>query len=201
MLIKQNLETFDTEFALSQFSGNESLLIKILDKFVEQNQDFPAQLTQSLNEQDMVTAKRLVHTLKGVTGNLGMHALHQASKALEPQIDQSPSPSILQDFYQLLEHTVVVAKNYGIDDIPNSAGTPAPSNDSCDQNSNQTINAIDNSSATNKLISVLERDEFLSDAKLSQYIQDIGLSKEDGDKLIQLIDDFDYPNAITMLKS
>ena len=187
----QNLQTFDAEFALSQFSGNQELLEKILIKFVEQNHNFAEQLNLSLQNQDMETAKRLVHTLKGVSGNLGMRALHQASKELEQSIGSSINPDELHNFYQLVENAIIIAKNHGV--------TPPTNSGQSTQLSSVTASASQQSSR-DTLILALEREEFLSDDKLNKLINELGLEQASKDQLLELIDSFDYLGAIAMLK-
>lgn len=180
----QDLATFDEDFALNQFSGNQSLLIQILKKFISQNEGFKLELQTSLQQNDLETAKRQVHTLKGVTGNLGMKALHHACKDVENIIEQNPSFDDLNDFLKLVDITILAAQNYGVVKEPEATSTPPASSSSSDKE---------------QLISALKRNEFLSDAKLDQYINGAQLSPEDSQKLKKHIDDFDYTNAIAML--
>lgn len=186
---EQNLITFDADFALSQFSGNQSLLIQILAKYVDQNNDFAAQLTSSLQQGDIDTAKRQVHTLKGVTGNLGMKALNHACKKVEDEIEQHSANIQLDDFFKLIDATVLIAKNYGVKpELPVEPITPAQSQPASTQ-----------SSEKEQFITALRRNEFFSDAKLEQYINAAGLSAQETEKLKLYIDNFDYASAISML--
>ncbi|MCF2950434.1 Hpt domain-containing protein [Paraglaciecola aquimarina] len=191
-MTEHELATFDQEFALSQFSGNESILIKILDKFVSQNESFNQQLMDSLQLTDLSTAKIQVHTLKGVTGNLGMKALHHACKDIEHNLEQlaadlPTNPEALNQFMQLVDKTVLTAKNYGVAEEPVKTQMDS------------SVQPAEPTSEKEKLIAALKRNEFLSDAKLTQYLDKIELSTEDKEQLIKSIDDFDYSKAISLL--
>jgi HPt (histidine-containing phosphotransfer) domain-containing protein len=185
-LNNQDLTIFDVDFALNQFSGNQALLIKILEKFTSQNENFRQELQTSLEQTELEAAKRQVHTLKGVTGNLGMKALHHACKDTEDKLEQLHNIEALSDFFQLFDATIIAAQNYGVAEEPKiEQVTPSPAS------------AI--RSDKEKLIEALQRNEFLSDAKLDQYINAIQLSAEDSEKLKKHIDDFNYANAIAIL--
>ncbi len=170
------LTTFDNEFALRQFSGNQDLLLQILKKFIEQNTHFANELNALLSQGDMVTAKRKVHTLKGVSGNLGMNALHHKCKEIEANIEQSLPVNLLNEFYALVDETLVAANDF-------SEPTQAPQATSSNQ----------------AFIESLEKNEFISDQALTEYVQNSGLSASKQDELMGYIDNFDYPSAIALL--
>lgn len=183
---EQNQEIFDVDFALNQFSGNQSILLKILDKFLEQNLDFSAKLQASLLANELELSKRQIHTLKGVAGNLGLQALHVASKKLEPLIGDTLPTNELQEFNSLVEQTIQVVTQYMAGDALTAATTTLAPDIAPPPN-------------TELFIAALKRNEFLSDAKLEQFIQPLSLSAQEKKILMQYIDDFDYSNAISML--
>ena len=63
--------------------GDESLYRRLLGMFLEQQQDFATRVSAALNADDMLTARRLAHTLKSVAGTLGAHGVEHAAAALE----------------------------------------------------------------------------------------------------------------------
>ncbi|WP_158969685.1 Hpt domain-containing protein [Paraglaciecola sp. L3A3] len=180
---EQNLPIFDLDFALSQFSGNQTLLNKILDKFIEQNENYALELKANLLKDGITDTKRQVHTLKGVAGNLGFKALAAECYKIEPLIDTSTDEAQLQPLLALLKTSINSAKEY------------------CQPESSQTDTANSHvTSAKQQLIAALNSNEFLSDAKLTQYLTDLDLPADDSKKLAEFIDDFNYKSALLMLQ-
>lgn len=60
---------------LERFMNNEALMLKFLLRFPD-DPNF-LQLREAMTRQDAEEAFRAAHTLKGITGNLAMHALYQ----------------------------------------------------------------------------------------------------------------------------
>ena len=79
----QSTTVLDIDFGMSQLSGNKKLLFTLLGKFTEEYRTLDASLQACIAKGDFNEAYSLVHTLKGVTGNLGLFALHNASKPVE----------------------------------------------------------------------------------------------------------------------
>lgn len=61
------------DITLDRFMGNEVMYVKFLSKFVQDNTY--DNLQKALNEKDYERAMGFAHTLKGITGNLGMDVL------------------------------------------------------------------------------------------------------------------------------
>jgi len=76
------IDGINTAELISRVGGNEETLYKILDSFALQFCDAPEQILRLLRE-DPAGAERMVHTLKGVTGNLGAKAAFRAAKDLD----------------------------------------------------------------------------------------------------------------------
>ncbi|OGT90703.1 MAG: hypothetical protein A2286_05635 [Gammaproteobacteria bacterium RIFOXYA12_FULL_61_12] len=76
------IDGINTAELISRVGGNEETLYKILDSFALQFCDAPEQILRLLHE-DPAGAERMVHTLKGVTGNLGAKAAFRAAKDLD----------------------------------------------------------------------------------------------------------------------
>jgi CheY-like chemotaxis protein len=71
---------------LYRIGGNAGLLKRILDSFLEQFSDADRQIRQLLTQDHKDRAKKLIHTIKGTSGNIGAEALHVAARELERQI-------------------------------------------------------------------------------------------------------------------
>lgn len=74
---------FDHLFALSQFADNDELLTKMLQKFANLCDSHINQLTAELSKGEL---ERLVHNIKGVSGNLGFIRLSRTAQRVEVKI-------------------------------------------------------------------------------------------------------------------
>lgn len=75
---RETFETYGGDYreTLDRFLGDESLYLRILDMlFQDKNLDA---LRASLQSGDLAAAFEAAHTLKGVTGNLGLAPLYEA---------------------------------------------------------------------------------------------------------------------------
>lgn len=178
-----DLNIFDTQFATNQFSGNQLLLVQILKKFIQQYAHFDTLLEEHLLQQNIDAAKQDVHTIKGVSGNLGMKTLHQACKDLEVDLANSITDYTLEAFSKIFKQTITVVENYSVENDVEESPT---------QNIQQDEKA--------ELIAALKRNEFISDSKMQDYSQSLGFPSEKLDKLKQAIDNLDYASAIELLE-
>ena len=73
---------------LARVGGNKQLYAKLLCKFKEGQENAVEQITAALQAEDVETAARLAHTVKGVSGNLGGEGLYRAAADLEKAIKE-----------------------------------------------------------------------------------------------------------------
>jgi two-component system sensor histidine kinase/response regulator len=73
----------DVADGLNRVAGNMKLYSSLLGQFVEQQADTVAAVHASLAREDFALAERVIHTLKGVSGNLGAKALSSLAAELE----------------------------------------------------------------------------------------------------------------------
>ena len=66
--------------------NREKLYRALLEKFIENQSDVPAQATAALDADDWLTAERLAHTLKGVAAQIGAPALRAMAEQLQHDI-------------------------------------------------------------------------------------------------------------------
>ncbi|NOX26431.1 MAG: response regulator, partial [Deltaproteobacteria bacterium] len=76
----------DCEAALRRLAGNIDLYWQLLGEFCRDNKNKAAEIELALVQDDWHKAHRLTHTLKGVSGNLGAMAVHNAAIRLEQAI-------------------------------------------------------------------------------------------------------------------
>jgi len=78
---------------------------RILSQFIISHGDDAERICRSIAEQDFQEAKRLVHTIKGVAGNIGAHKLIKQAEDLKKALDSSNTGDInlqLREFEAVL---------------------------------------------------------------------------------------------------
>jgi PAS domain S-box-containing protein len=89
--LPSRLPGIDLKSGLATVEGNVKLYKKLLGKFKDGQKDFGQTFRQALQTEDMDTARRLAHTLKGVAGNLGASSLQNKAFRLEESCSQKNS--------------------------------------------------------------------------------------------------------------
>jgi two-component system sensor histidine kinase/response regulator len=87
----------DVELGLRRVLGKKPLYLSMLRKYVANQERFPQQLRASINEGDLVTAERLAHTAKGVSGNIGASDLQAMAAELEKMIVKKTGSAALEE--------------------------------------------------------------------------------------------------------
>jgi PAS domain S-box-containing protein len=102
-----DVEGLDTKDGLSRVAGNRKLYLKLLRQFVDQQELAPAQIAEALAGNDLPTAERRAHTVKGVGGSLGMSGVQEVAakleKALAAQCAPAERTSLLEEFGATLD--------------------------------------------------------------------------------------------------
>jgi PAS domain S-box-containing protein len=83
---QERADVFDLAGALSRVDGDRPLLERFLRLFRERNAGIVDEIGAALARQDRMTARRLVHALKGGAATIGMVALHSATLRLEESL-------------------------------------------------------------------------------------------------------------------
>ncbi|MFH0784075.1 MAG: response regulator [Pseudomonadota bacterium] len=95
----------DIPVGLKRVNNNSQLYLQLLSKFIEDHSADGVRTATCLQEGDTATAQRLVHTIKGIAGSLGAHALERHSASLEHALRQQMTeqyPQLLTTFTELL---------------------------------------------------------------------------------------------------
>jgi signal transduction histidine kinase/AmiR/NasT family two-component response regulator/HPt (histidine-containing phosphotransfer) domain-containing protein len=79
---KKTLEYIDYENGLKQIVNNKEMYEKILTKFYNTYKDF------NIYSKDKETQKRDIHTIKGLSANIGAKKLHKISKMINDNFDE-----------------------------------------------------------------------------------------------------------------
>ncbi len=88
--VLQRVPGLDVAVALDRFDGMEDLLTRLLARFRDDQQGFMARVEALLSRGEVQEALRLVHSLKGVAGNLALTPVYEAAGALEKALRSAP---------------------------------------------------------------------------------------------------------------
>ena len=121
-LQRLELAGLDLSGALKRTAGNEALLHKLWLRFCDSQRHAVAELEALLEAGDQAGAERLVHTIKGVAGNLGAMTLHATADRLEQALRRNEAREPWQQqFSQCLTHVLAL-----LDEQPPPADAPQP---------------------------------------------------------------------------
>lgn len=76
----------DTQSGLARLGGNEKLYRSLLVRFYQEYYDSTRQIQEAIDKKELDLAHRLVHTVKGVAGNIGARTLQDAAAKVEAMI-------------------------------------------------------------------------------------------------------------------
>ncbi len=93
-IIIPDIPGLNIKSALGRMNNKKKLYLSVLEKFYTNNQNFIAEIKATLDNNDYETAQRLIHTLKGVSGNIGADSLHEQTKLVEACIHEKDSVKI-----------------------------------------------------------------------------------------------------------
>jgi HPt (histidine-containing phosphotransfer) domain-containing protein len=110
----------DVHFGLASLRGNASSYLRMLHMFVDTHGNDPALLHGYLAAADLDRAHRLAHTLKGVSGTLGMSEIQLLATELDAALVEPKADDVLLGMVTTLEsvHARVCA---GIKELPRPA--------------------------------------------------------------------------------
>ena len=88
VVIPAELAGINLDLGLSMVAGNRLAFKKVLTSFRRNNHDFERQLGQAITGGELEEAGRLLHMIKGVSGNIGAERIHSLSAELETVLIQ-----------------------------------------------------------------------------------------------------------------
>lgn len=111
MLLAVEEPILDIDNILDSLSGDEVAVRFLLDLFIHDHSADGGKFRQLMND-DRESAQRLVHSLKGVSGNLGAMALYTVSSDIEHLMKQGieVSETLIVKLSNELERTVDFAQ-------------------------------------------------------------------------------------------
>ncbi len=102
-----NLVGIDYEAALDRLQGNKKLLNQLLHRFVNNYSAAAGEVRQALSESDIEGAGRLLHTMKGMAGNLSATEIYEIVVDIEKRLPEGDSDTI-QDLLKELEELFII---------------------------------------------------------------------------------------------
>ena len=189
-----NDSVIDTQFGLNQLSGNEALLITLLSKFAEEYASAGQKIENLIAQKNWEEARVYLHTLKGVSGNLGCNKLHEQTRLAEQFMkSNSSAPPNLSDALSVLSSTLSTIeqiKAAGTIDIAPGVNTEATEPASHDQ--------VTTAQTNSGLTTALENHEFIPHEQLEPWLNE--LSTDIREEVREAIDELDYDFALQLLK-
>ncbi len=102
----KKLSGFNLNNLMNMVGNDEELVIQLLLTLREDTTSSLTDIEACLNAKNLEGAKKLVHTIKGSSGNLGAVSLHATAEILEAQLKQGQYESeALQNFKTALLET------------------------------------------------------------------------------------------------
>ncbi len=113
----------DYEQGLRQLDGDAETYDLVLRKFVEVHADDATRLQRALQQDDLETAARMAHSLKGIGGTIGAASLQAAMASVEGALTEGVSGAALDE----LVHASSVVLNAVMDELRDIQTTAANS--------------------------------------------------------------------------
>jgi polar amino acid transport system substrate-binding protein len=135
-ILPDALPGIELKWGLERVGSNHQLYLNLLQEFVTSHIQDKLFLHKYLMESETEKAIRLVHTLEGVSGNIGAHTLSEASEHLHAAIQkgQSDVTSLTSTFDQAFDELIDTLRNYldslNSDSIQESIPTTEQTDDS-----------------------------------------------------------------------
>ncbi|MES9888325.1 MAG: response regulator, partial [Candidatus Sedimenticola sp. 6PFRAG1] len=179
--------------ARKHVGGNLKLYMQLLKKFQKNQSNVPEEVMKALEMGDLDTARRIAHTLKGVSGNLGARRLFESARDLEECIKKDSEDCVQRQMGEVREALGQVLE--AIDQLEHpSARSGAEAED-------RDIDLAKLGPRINELASLLADDDTAASRYLATLREECcAAALRDGfDEIESLIDDYDFGEALVVL--
>jgi HPt (histidine-containing phosphotransfer) domain-containing protein len=99
--LPDSLPGIDVRDALKRLMGNRRLFVKLLGDLAASSPEMIEEIRRALTAGDLESARRLAHTLKGISGNLSARELSAAARHLEASLTQGDTTGTAASLDQL----------------------------------------------------------------------------------------------------
>lgn len=103
----------DKDAVMERLGSNEALLGKLMTKFHDNYMNARTDLFDFLERGDREEAYRLVHSVKGVSANLGIGSLYRLSIALENRMKAGDYDDMMPELIAFLSELEAVIQTIG----------------------------------------------------------------------------------------
>ena len=193
-----NINEINIQMGLEKVAGNVELYYKLLQTFISDYYVFADHLIQLFNQKKLTDILEKLHALKGVSGNLGLNAIYQASLQMEKGILNKHNEwfikKCLKSLTKALKESIYTIGNY-IKQTEKDAHEQL-SNHSFTQWDSQAIQTV-----MNELYSLIKSNSIEADLcikELKPFFIDTPY-ENDILSLENYIDQFDYKKALMIL--
>lgn len=93
-LVVSGMEGIDQNDGIGHVGGNATLYYDLLGKFLSKNDHFIEEVKMEFRSGKQEQGRRLIHTMKGMSGNLGMVRLHETCKKVEDSLQYEPASKL-----------------------------------------------------------------------------------------------------------
>ncbi|WP_051261897.1 PAS domain S-box protein [Desulfovibrio inopinatus] len=189
IVLPDSLPGIDISSGLTRVAGNASLYRKLLWDFVRHHESAGTDLNTHLASGDITTALRLLHTVKGVAGNIAAKKLSIEARDLELRLkeEQTIPPEAFAGFTQALESVIEGIHRF----------CPETTSDV------STESEMDRTQAGKKaahLSSLLAENSFDAESAFVEFKNSMaGLADKRLDELHSAIDEFDFEKAQSLI--
>jgi two-component system, sensor histidine kinase and response regulator len=120
-IILPEIAGVDVESGLRRVAGNKRLYRELLVQFAAKQSDVDSQISAAIENGDRKLAERVVHTVKGVAGNIGLGPVFTAAEKLERAIREEDAavPALVEEFAQILRRQLQTIQQTMRDVVPN----------------------------------------------------------------------------------
>jgi two-component system, sensor histidine kinase and response regulator len=99
----EGIEGLDTTLGLGRMMGKKTLYLAMLRKYVAGQQSAVMEIRSALAAGDQVTAERIAHTTKAVSGTLGATPVQERAAVLEAAIRERRSAPVIEELLDELD--------------------------------------------------------------------------------------------------
>ena len=100
-----SLEGIDIAEGLRRVGGNRKLYRKLLVEFFQDHREDVHAIRKALDQDDLETAQRIAHTIKGVSGSIGAGDLHRDAESLDSALKEGQQ-DLYPELLSRLENTL-----------------------------------------------------------------------------------------------
>jgi len=102
--------TWDEDSVLARIMGKENILVSMIQVYMKERDARMNELAKVMDARDYQSAQHLIHTLKGISGNLSAANLHSICELLESLIKAGEEEAITAKFQECISAEVELAR-------------------------------------------------------------------------------------------